>query len=92
MKATLLLRERVYLGTAFVEMVIWRVPRHVPGSRHPFKYSLALVRDGVCLLRFDNEAGKGDHRHVGALEEPYDFSDIETLIRDFRAAIVGLLP
>lgn len=27
------------------------------------KYSLARVADGACVLRYDNEAGKGDHRH-----------------------------
>jgi hypothetical protein len=38
-------------------------------------------------VRYDNEAGKGDHRHIGRREEPYEFVDLETLIHDFRAAI-----
>jgi hypothetical protein len=42
-----------------------------------------LVRDGVCVLRYDNEAGKGDHRHVRNVEEPYAFTDAETLLADF---------
>ncbi len=49
--------------SVFVEIVIWHVPVAVRGSLHEFKYSLALVADGVCVLRYDNEAGKGDHRH-----------------------------
>ena len=83
-KAELLLRERQGLTeTAFVEIVIWRVPRRVPASGHDFKYSLALVAEGVCLLRYDNEAGKGDHKHIGSREVPYRFIDLVTLQADF---------
>jgi predicted transcriptional regulator len=66
MKAEVLHRERHVLAeNAFVEIVIWRVPRPVKGSVHRFKYRMVLVADGQCVLRYDNEAGKGDHRHVG---------------------------
>ena len=92
MKATLLLKERTDLGGAFTEIVIWHVPRRVLGSRHPYKYSLALICDEVCVLRYDNEAGKGDHRHLGDQQEPYRFTDLDTLLRDFRAAIKEFLP
>ncbi len=87
MNATLLLKERTDLGSAFVELVIWQLPRKLPGSDHRYKYRLALIRAGVCLIRYDNEAGKGDHRHVGPREEPYRFVDLDTLIRDFREAV-----
>lgn len=84
MKAELLLRKREGLSeTAFVEIVIWRVPGSVRGSRHGFKYSLALVSEGVCVLRYDNEAGKGDHKHVQGCEVPYRFAGLETLQADF---------
>ena len=53
------------------------------GSAHRFKYRLALVSDGVCVLRYDNEAGKGDHKHVGERERPYRFVDLPTLQTDF---------
>jgi hypothetical protein len=91
MKATLLLRERTDLGGAFVELVIWQLPRKLPGSEHRYKYRLALIHQGVCVVRYDNEAGKGDHRHIGRHEEPYQFVDLETLIHDFREAIRGYL-
>ena len=68
---------------AFVEIVVWRLPRPTRGSAHRFKYRLALVVDGVCVLRYDNEAGKGDHRHARDVEEPYDFASPETLLADF---------
>ncbi|MEO8884189.1 MAG: DUF6516 family protein [Devosia sp.] len=73
--------------------MIWRVPSPLRGSRHSYKYRLALVVDGVCVLRYDNEAGKGDHKHVGDTELPYEFTDIERLRRDFlveaRAWLTG---
>ena len=63
MDAEPLLNERHVLDArTFVEIVVWRLPRPLRGSTHRLKYWLALVRDGVCVLRCDNEAGKGDHR------------------------------
>jgi hypothetical protein len=50
---------------------------------HEFKYRLAYVIDGVCVLRFDNETGKGDHRHIDDQEEPYAFVNPDRLIEDF---------
>ena len=66
-----------------VEFVIWQLPRQLPGSAHAYKYRLAFIVDGVCVLRFDNEAGKGDHWHLGDREFPYEFTDVETLKVDF---------
>lgn len=84
MKAEPLAQERHVLDeNAFAEIVIWRVPRALTGSVHTLKYRLALVVDGRCVLRYDNEAGKGDHRHVGRVESPYVFSDVEALLADF---------
>ncbi len=54
---------------SFVEIVIWRVPGLVRGSGHEYKYRLAFVVDGVCVLRYDNEAAKGDHRSISAIEK-----------------------
>ncbi len=84
MKAELLLRERhVIAKDAFVELRVWRVPRAVKGSSHSYKYSLALVAAGGCVLRYDNEPGKGDHRHAGRTEAIYKFTTPESLLRDF---------
>ena len=84
MKAELLVNERHVLDAqTFVEIVVWRLDRPVRGSIHRFKYRLALVADSVCVLRYDNEAGKGDHRHVGRVEKLYEFVDPETLLVDF---------
>ena len=88
MTAVLLLRRRVVVADdAFVEIVIWRLPKALPPSRHMFKYRLAYVVDGDCVVRYDNEQGKGDHRHYEARETRFRFSDPETLIADFEADI-----
>lgn len=84
MKATLILRNKISLDDdSFLELVIWKLPRTLPGSTHDFKYRLALVSNGVCVLRYDNEAGKGDHRHLDDIETDYEFKGLEQLRRDF---------
>lgn len=84
MDARLLLRESIPLSeTAFVEMIAWHVPRPVVGSDHLFKYSLALIADEVCVLRYDNEAGKGDHKHIGKRQSAYYFVDLDQVQIDF---------
>jgi hypothetical protein len=84
MKAEALAQERhVIAEDAFVEIVVWRVPHPVKGSTHSLKYRLALVVAGECALRYDNETGKGDHRHLGDVESSYAFSSYEKLLADF---------
>lgn len=88
MKAKLLVREHFDLADdAFVEIVVWQVPEPVKGSTHDLKYRLVLIENEVCTLRYDNEAGKGDHRHYGTKEKPYEFSDRKTLMADFWADV-----
>ncbi len=88
MKARCLVDRRVTLSaTAFAELVLWEVPEPVAGSAHRYKYRLALVEREVCVLRYDNEAGKGDHMHVGAVERPYRFEGIDGLLADFGAHV-----
>lgn len=84
MRADALARERhVLADDTFVEIVVWRVPTPVKGSAHRLKYRLALVVAGECVLRYDNETGKGDHRHLGARQESYAFRGYEILLADF---------
>lgn len=85
MRATLVARTRiVYAENAFAELVLWRVPVAVAGSTHAFKYRLAFIVDGACVLRYDNEAGKGDHRHFGDVESAYTFTTPEALLAAFE--------
>jgi hypothetical protein len=84
MKARLLLNERQLLrAEAFVSLRVWAVPEPMRGSDHRYKYSLALIVEGRCVLRYDNEAGKGDHKHVGDLEVSYTFTTADQLLNDF---------
>lgn len=84
MKAELLMDERAPVSdNAFVERVVWKLNEPVPGSPHSYKYRLAFVVKDVCVIRYDNEVGKGDHRHVGEREAPYSFSTVEQLLTDF---------
>ena len=88
MKAEALAHERHVLAEdAFAEIVVWRVPRPVKGSKHGFRYRLALIVAGECVLRYDNETGKGDHRHVGEAELAYAFRSYEQLLADFWADV-----
>lgn len=88
MKAILMARTRIVHSTrSFAELVLWRVPAPVAGSAHEFKYRLAFVVDSACVVRYDNEVGKGDHRHFGATETAYKFSTPERLLVDFQKDI-----
>ena len=85
MKAVELLRARIaYSEWSFAELVLWRLPKPLEGSLHGFKYSLAYIVRGECVLRYDNEVGKGDHRHFGGKESAYLFTTPEQLIADFQ--------
>jgi len=84
MKARQLLHERrIVAEGAFAELVVWQVPAPVLGSVHGFKYRLAFVVKGVCVLRYDNEAGKGDHKHIGEEQITYTFTTPAQLLEDF---------
>jgi len=41
------------------------------------------MSNGECVLRLDNEAGKGDHLHFGSIESNYRFISINQLLADF---------
>lgn len=84
MKAELVHKEkRVLPDGSIVEMVIWQVPRPVEASRHFYKYRLYFGRNGVRIVGFDNERGKGDHCHLDGAEIAYAFTTVEKLVADF---------
>ena len=88
MKAVQFVSTRiVYSESAFVELVLWRLPKPLKGSAHAFKYRLAYVIRGEYVLRYDNEVGKGDHRHFGNKESAYAFTTPDQLIADFEKDI-----
>jgi hypothetical protein len=92
LKATLLARNRIaYADAAFAEVVVWQVPQPLVGSAHSYKYRLAFVINGVCVLRYDNESGKGDHRHTLDTEARYRFTSLDKLFADFERDVRRIL-
>lgn len=87
-KATLAFHDKQVLADgAIVEMTIWRVPQSVPGSGHRLKYSLFYGRPGERVVGYDNESGKGGHRHFEGAESPYRFKTVEQLVEEFLADV-----
>jgi hypothetical protein len=86
MKAELLFRDRIdFEENLRAELVLWQLPFPVRGCTHLYKYRMALIDNDICVMRYDNEAGKGDHKHIGLEESPYAFTSIRQLRRDFFA-------
>jgi hypothetical protein len=88
MKARLAFHDKQVLpDRSIVEMKIWELPESARGSKHRLKYSLFYGAPGRWLVAYDNERGKGDHRHIEGKEEAYNFSTPERLIEDFLADV-----
>jgi hypothetical protein len=83
----ILYRKRYYDDGTISELTLWLVPDSVRGSEHLYKYSLFYGSPGRRLVGYDNEPGKGDHRHYEDVEESYRFTTPEQLIRDFLADV-----
>jgi hypothetical protein len=72
---------------AIVEMSIWQLPEKSSERPHGLKYSLFFGRDGRRIVGYDNERGKGDHKHAHGLESRYQFVSVEQLVVDFLADV-----
>ena len=85
MKAKLLYKEKNQLTDgSILELVLWQLPEKTKDRPHGFKYRLYFGDSGgKSLVRYDNESGKGDHKHIGDKEISYNFTDVDTLIHDF---------
>lgn len=84
---SVLRRKLVLRDGAIIQFVVWELPEPLPGSSHRYKYRLFYGRDGQNLVRYDNERGKGDHRHYKDQEECYQFRDLDALYQDFLADV-----
>jgi len=89
MDARLIYREKfVYADGSIREMVLWQLPQKSTDRPHGLKYRLYYgLADGTCLVLYDNETGKSDHRHINGKEEHYRFKNVETLVADFLSDI-----
>ena len=90
MSAQLITRfKNITADGAILEVVVWKVPTPVPPTEHGYKYRAAYVVEGIRVVGFDNELGKGDHCHLDDLEMPYTFTGVDQLIEDFIAAVAA---
>lgn len=87
MKAGLIHQYKSVSDEGIIEMKIWKVSTPVPPSEHEYKYRLVYIVDGMRLVGYDNERGKGDHCHLDGKEYPYTFTSVEQLIEDFIAQV-----
>jgi hypothetical protein len=76
-------RKLLLANGAIVQIRIWRLDRATAERPHGLKYSLFYGRPGVRIVGYDNERGKGDHRHYRDREESYAFTSFERLLADF---------
>lgn len=84
MQAKLILHDKtIWPDGAIMEPIIWELPDKTPDRPHALKYRLHYGIPGQTGVRYDNEAGKGDHRHNSDGETAYEFSTLEQLITDF---------
>jgi len=80
------IKERLQDG-AIIEMVIWQLPETGGEGGHGVKYRLYYGMAGERLVGYDNERGKGDHRHIAGREQPYRFVSVRQLVADFLADV-----
>lgn len=80
-------RKSVLESGAIIQIRVWRLPRPTHERPHGLKYSLFYGRPGERIIGYDNEAGKGDHKHYRNREEAYIFISLEKLIADFEADV-----
>jgi hypothetical protein len=88
MNAIPVLNYKKAFAAGFVHLVVWQVREPVPASAHRFNYRLVYVVDGERVVGYDNERGKGDHKHILGHEYPYLFRDIHSLLDDFWQDVV----
>lgn len=69
---------------SIIEIVVWELSEPLVPSTHRYKYRLYYGVAGIARVRYDNERGKGDHRHIGDHEDDYVFTTIEKLLADFE--------
>ncbi|MFH1587201.1 MAG: DUF6516 family protein [Candidatus Diapherotrites archaeon] len=81
--ADLLRRNKKQLDKySFIEYRIYSVPES-EDFPDGVKYSMNFVIKEECVLRYDNERGKGHHRHLGEVESKIQFKSINILIKNF---------
>ena len=88
MKAVRIFYDKTVLPDgAIVQMTIWQLPRSTSERPHGLKYSLFYGGPDGRIVSYDNESGKGDHKHIRDVETRYKFIDVETMVAGFLADV-----
>jgi len=88
MKAVRIFYDKAVLPDgAIVQMTIWQLPHATQERLHGLKYSLFYGDDEGRIVGYDNESGKGDHKHIRDVEPRYKFISVETMVADFLADV-----
>jgi hypothetical protein len=83
MKAKRIFYDKAVLpDNSIVEMTIWQLPKPSPERPHGLKYSLFYGHDGLRIVGYHNERGKGDHKYLREVERRYRFESVEKLVAD----------
>jgi hypothetical protein len=93
-KATVVVHEkRVLPNGLMIERVIYQLPAPTAERPHGYKYRLYCGDSkGCCLVRYDNETGKGDHVHRQGQEYLYPFVSLTRLLADFDHDVDQVVP
>lgn len=83
MKAQCIFSKKRQHADGMIEMVIWQLPSADAERPHGLKYRLVYIVAGKRLVGYDNEKGKGDHKHFDGKEIKYSFVGVDQLIADF---------
>lgn len=87
-RALLIFRDKaIFRDGSILELKLWRLPDLSEERPHGLKYSLFYGTATERIIGYDNESGKGDHRHYRGREEHYRFESPEKLIADFLADV-----
>jgi len=88
MKAIRIFYDKTVLPDgAIVQMTIWQLPHSTQERPHGLKYSLFYGGQDGRIVGYDNEGGKGDHKHIRTSQTRYKFIDVETMVADFLADV-----
>lgn len=90
MNANCIFQKKKPFANGIIEMVIWQLPAPTLERPHGLKYRLVYVVAGTRVVGYDNELGKGDHKHLANIELPYQFVNVEQLVSDFLADVRSL--
>src|SRR5437870_3365709 len=91
MKAKLVYRNKIVTENTITEMVIWELPHKTDDRPHGMKYRLYHGdKTSRCIVRYDNESGKGDHKHIAEKETSYKFISVGRLMKDFISDVISL--